>query len=52
MAISEKALAITERIYAAYGTDSGIVFGVSSRGAIQAIVQVTLDMVEEDEDGG
>ena len=51
MAISDKAKRITERIYLAYGTDSGYLFGIlpNYRSAVEAIVQFTLDIKDEPE---
>ncbi len=50
MAISEYAKEITDKIYVAYGSGSGFLFGLPPihRDAIEAIVQVTLDFINED----
>ena len=52
MAISEKAKKITEKIYLAYGTDSGILFGIPSdrRTVVEAIVSATLRFTEDESD--
>jgi hypothetical protein len=46
---SKKAKDITEEIYQAYGTDSGYLFGIDphDRAAVEAIVQVTIDMYKD-----
>jgi len=48
--ISDKAKAITEYIYRAYGTDSGYLFGIlpACRSAIEAVVQCTVDVIEDE----
>lgn len=45
MAISKKAIEITDRIYQAYGTHSGILFGIPSscRSAVEAVVSSALE---------
>ena len=52
MAISKQAKKITRKIYSAYGTDSGVVFGIRSdlRASIETIVQVVLWFVEEEKE--
>jgi len=52
MAISENAKQITEHIYKAYGTDSGVLFGIppEHRSVVEAIVQCVLDIVSESEE--
>jgi len=49
MAISEDAKDITNRLYKAYGTGTGILFGIPSnlRSAVEAIVQCVLDMITD-----
>jgi len=48
MAISKKTIDLTDSIYAAYGSGSGYLFGIQpdKKEAVEAIVQVVLDMVE------
>ena len=50
--ISDKAKKITEKIYLAYGTDSGILFGIPSdkRSIVEAIVSATLRFTEDESD--
>ncbi len=50
MAINERAKYITDLVYAAYGTDSGCLFGLSpsTRSAVEAIVRVVLDLTERE----
>ena len=52
MAISEKAKEITRRLYIAYGSDTGYLFGIlpDKRSAVEAVVQSTLDIEKELED--
>lgn len=52
MTISDRAKEIVEHIYIAYGTDSGILFGIPSncRSAVEAVVKVTLDIVTQPEE--
>ena len=52
MAISDRAKEIVDHIYIAYGSHSGILFGIPAdcRSAVEAVVQVTLDMVTQAEE--
>lgn len=52
MAISDKAKQITKNIYGAYGTDSGILFGIpaKSESAVEAIVQTTLNYLDSEKE--
>lgn len=49
MAITARAKQITERLYTAFGTHSGILLGIPShlRSSVEAIVQQTLDIENE-----
>ena len=49
MAITKEAKAIVDRIYTAYGSDTGYLFGIppALRGAVEGIVQTVLDIEEE-----
>lgn len=54
MAISARAIQITDKLYVAFGTDSGIIFGIPAnlRWSVEAIVQQTLDIeAEQDIEG-
>lgn len=48
MAISKRAIDLTDGIYVAYGSGSGYLFGIQpdKKEAVKAVVQVTLDRVE------
>ena len=48
MAISKKAIDLTDGIYVAYGSGSGYLFGIQpdKKEAVKAVVQVVLDRVE------
>jgi hypothetical protein len=48
MAISKRAIDLTDGIYVAYGSGSGYLFGIepNKKEAVKAIVQVTLDRLE------
>ena len=49
------AVAIVEGIYKAYGTDTGVLFGipVSQRGSVNAIVKLTIEyLLRKGEDNG
>jgi hypothetical protein len=48
--MTEKAKRITDKIYRLYGTDSGIVFGIEDRSVIEAVVEATLMIVDNEED--
>ena len=52
MAISAKAKEMTRRIYSAYGSESGILFGIPAglKDAVECVVQVTLDMTTDKEE--
>jgi len=47
MSISQEAKIIANKIYRAYGTDSGYLFGISpdKKSLVEAIVQATLDIL-------
>jgi hypothetical protein len=47
--ITDKAKIITEKLYNCYGTDSGILLGISPayRESVLAIVNATLEMAQE-----
>ena len=49
MAISDEAKKITEHIYIVYGSGTGVLFGIppASHGAVEAIVQVTIDTIKD-----
>ncbi len=49
MAISEQAKEITERIYQAYGSGTGVLFGIppAQKASVEAIVQATITFQEE-----
>ena len=49
MAISKAAKNITEQIYIAYGSGSGVLFGIkpTERLAVEAVVQCVLYQLEE-----
>ena len=49
MAISQEAKIIANRIYVAYGSDSGYLFGISpdKKPFVQAIVQATIDILKK-----
>lgn len=40
---------IVDKIYAAYGTDSGVLFGIRERAIVSAIVKFTLKQVHKEE---
>lgn len=40
---------ITNKLYAAYGTDSGILFGIKERQIVEAIVKFTMAEILLDE---
>ena len=46
MTISEEAQKIMDVLYKAYGTDSGILFGISSPKIVAVVIQFTLDYIE------
>jgi hypothetical protein len=48
MAISKRAIDLTDGIYVAYGSGSGYLFGIQpdKKEAVKAVVQVILDRVE------
>ncbi len=48
MAISKKAIDLTDGIYVAYGSGSGYLFGIepNKKEAVKAVVQVILDRLE------
>lgn len=48
MAISKRAIDLTDGIYVAYGSGSGYLFGIQpdKKEAVKAIIQVVLDRVE------
>ena len=48
MAISEEAKKVTEYIYIAYGSSTGVLFGIppAQRSAVEAIVQVAIDLIK------
>lgn len=48
MAISKKAIDLTDGIYVAYGSDSGYLFGIEpdKKEAVKAVVQVIIDKLE------
>lgn len=52
MAISERAKEITRIMYGSYDSDSGNLFGISpnNRPAVEAIVQVVLELTEKEAD--
>ena len=50
MTISEETQKIMDVLYKAYGTDTGILFGISSSKVVGVIVQFTLDYIEGQED--
>jgi len=52
MAISQRAMDLTENIYLCYGSGTGCLFGIPPdlRYAVEAIVQSVLDQVEDGED--
>lgn len=50
MEISEKAQEIMDVLYKAYGSDTGILFGISSPKIPAVIIQFTLDYIEGEED--
>ena len=41
---------IVNDIYAAYGSDSGILFGIKEKSVVEAIVEFTLNRVEPDQE--
>lgn len=47
MKISEKAQKILDRLYQAYGTDTGVLFGIHEKKIVAVIVQFTLDNSKE-----
>ncbi len=51
MAITARAKQIADRLYAAFGTDSGILFGIPPhlRTTVEAIIQQTL-FIENEQD--
>ena len=53
MAIGEKAKEITEKIYQAYGSETGVLFGIppKQRASVEAIVQATITFQEEVSNG-
>jgi len=50
MAISGRTKQIADRLYTAFGTDTGIIFGITSRKAVEAIIQQTLAIELDIED--
>ena len=51
--IRKRAIVMTGRIYDAYGSDTGYLFGISptNRGAIQSIVLCVLENIECSDEG-
>jgi hypothetical protein len=49
--ISNEAKKLTDRLYKSYGSGSGYLFGIlpNYRSAVEAIVQVTMEMVQDPE---
>jgi len=50
--ITKEAEEITEKIYRAYGSGTGFLFGIESkrRKAVEAIIQCVLDIIEEEQE--
>lgn len=43
--MNNKVLEIAGELYAAYGTDSGILFGIEDKNVVKAIIEFTLEQV-------
>lgn len=48
MTIDEKVDFITDKIYAAYGSDSGVLFGIGCKDVVKAIIRFTLRNIEDE----
>ena len=49
MTTQEKVKKIMDKIYAAYGSDSGVLFGIKDTKTVKAIIRFTVQEIEEDE---